>query len=143
MGLVKKFKGVVNFMSDSKKVQKKRVDENKVYQLVINNQIKDINIRNIKTIKQKFNALILKEKFNHTIGFRFLGLKGFNSFGFKYEVDLIFCDKKYQVIETYSSFLPNKVTEHHSNAVIIFVLAKHSIKYLNIKLNDLIKITKY
>ncbi|QGS51812.1 hypothetical protein [Spiroplasma tabanidicola] len=143
MGLIKAARLITSFVNDSKKVQKKKIDENKVYQLVINNQIKDINIRNIRTIKQKFNALIFKEKFNHTMGFRFIGVKGFNSMGFKEEVDLIICDKKYQVIETYSNFPPNKVTQHHNDAVVVFVLAKHTIKYLNIKLNDLIKITKY
>ncbi|QEH61718.1 hypothetical protein SCHIN_v1c05210 [Spiroplasma chinense] len=144
MGLFRSTKQIFRILrdtNDNRALERQR-NIDKVYQLVLNNEIQNINIRNITTMNQKFNALVFKDKLNYYLGYRFINLKGFNSFGFKDDVDLIFCDKKYQVIETYSNFKPNKVTEYFKNGAVVYVLAKNMNKYLDIKIKDIIKISK-
>ncbi|AOG60283.1 hypothetical protein SHELI_v1c03280 [Spiroplasma helicoides] len=142
MGLFKTLKNTIGFLSSSKANKNLRNDKDRVYQLVLNNQILDINIRNVKTFAQKLNSIIFKEKINHDTGFRFINAKAFNSFGLRENVDLIFCNRRHEVIETYSNFPPNKATEHHENGSVLFLLAKNTNKYLKIKLKDIMKITK-
>ncbi|ARU91942.1 hypothetical protein SCLARK_001417 [Spiroplasma clarkii] len=118
-------------------------DDGAPRQLSMNNQIKDINIYTIKNSKQKIDTLVFKDRFNYDVGFRIINAQGFNSFGLKEEVDLIFCNRHHQVIDTYTKFKINKFTQFHEKAVEVFVLAKNMIKYLNISINDQLKLAKY
>ncbi|QHX36572.1 hypothetical protein [Spiroplasma sp. BIUS-1] len=116
--------------------------ENYSSKLVHNQEVLDINIRTIRNPSNKYSSLIFKEKFSSENGFRIIYSKGFNSFGFKEKVDVIFCDIKNQVIETYSNFNPNKMTKLHEKAASVYVLSNNMNKFLNIKQNDLLKILK-
>ncbi|AHI52734.1 hypothetical protein [Spiroplasma culicicola] len=140
MGLIKLTKETFKFVKSSKTKTKK--DDNQIYNLIINDSIVNVNIRNIKTINAKFGSLAFKENLNHDIGFRFINAKGFNSIGFRQNVDLVFCDRRHQVVELFTSFKPNKMTEYIANSTVVYVLASNSIKYLNIKPKDIVKITK-
>ncbi|AGR41020.1 hypothetical protein [Spiroplasma taiwanense] len=127
----------------AKKENRKDISrENFSNKLVHNQVIIDINVRTIRNSTKKFNSLIFKEKISSENGFRLIYTKGFNSFGFKEDVDLVFCDIHNQVIAIYSNFKPNKMTSFNQEARSIFVLANNTNKYLNIKKNDLLKIYK-
>ncbi len=110
------------------------------HQLMHNNRLKNVYIRTIKNYKQKMEALFFKDRIKMEAGFRIINSHGFNSFGFKEEVDLVFCDKRHQVIETYSNFRVNKMTRYVEGTYSIYVLAPNSNKYLNIKNNDILKL---
>ncbi|WP_339029380.1 hypothetical protein [Spiroplasma endosymbiont of Cantharis nigra] len=116
--------------------------ENSSSKLIHNQELLEINIRTIRNISKKFSSLIFKDKFSPENGFRLIYSKGFNSFGFKENIDLVICDVKNKVIETYSNFGPNKMTKYYDKAASIYVLANNMNQYLNIKQNDLLKILK-
>ncbi|AGR42028.1 hypothetical protein [Spiroplasma diminutum] len=140
MGTIKNLIGFSRVFKNSKK--KDIFKDNHSSKLIHNQDILDINIRTVRNTSNKFNSLIFKDKFSTENGFRLIYSKGFNSFGFKEKVDLVFCDVKNQVIETYSNFSPNKMTKYYDKVNSIYVLANNMNKYLNIKQNDLLKILK-
>lgn len=131
------------------RVSKPNIDERRLRNqdaarpLTINNEEKEINIYTIKNIKQKVDSLVFKDKFSYDVGFRIINSQGFNSFGLKEEVDLIFCDRHHQVIETYTAFKINKFTQYHEAATEVYILAKNMIKHLNISLQDQFKLAKW
>ncbi|WP_338985521.1 hypothetical protein [Spiroplasma endosymbiont of Diplazon laetatorius] len=134
---------IINFAKIFKKNKSKDLfKEDYSAKLIHNQDVLDINIRTVRSPFNKFSSLIFKEKFSSENGFRLVYSRGFNSFGFKENVDIVFCDIKNQVIETYSNFKPNKMTKHYEKAAAIYVLANNMNKFLNIKQNDLIKILK-
>ncbi|AUM62566.1 hypothetical protein [Spiroplasma monobiae] len=140
MGSIKK---IIGFIRIFKKDRNKDIfKEDNSLKLVHNQEILNINVRTVRSPSNKFSSLIFKEKFSSENGFRLIYSKGFNSFGFKEKVDVVFCDVKNQVIETYSNFSPNKMTKHHSKAACVYVLANNMNKFLNIKQKDLLKLMK-
>lgn len=136
--LVRKINGFKKSVKSDYKFKTKQ----EIKQLKINNNLKELNIYNIKNMKQKNDAFIFKNIISYNIGFRIINSKGFNSLGFKDEVDIFFCDNHHKVIETYTKFKPNKFTQYHKNATEVYVISKNMIKYLNIKLNDYISLEK-
>ncbi|AUB31446.1 hypothetical protein [Spiroplasma floricola] len=136
-------KEIISFSRIFRKDKNKDIfKENYSSKLIHNQKILDMNIRTIRNPSNKFSSLIFKEKFSSENGFKLVYSKGFNSFGFKEQVDVVFCDIKNKVIETYSNFSPNKMTKYHNKAIAIYVLANNMNKFLNIKQKDILKTIK-
>ncbi|AKX33985.1 hypothetical protein SLITO_v1c03310 [Spiroplasma litorale] len=140
MSIFKFLKTAVRLMNY--KESNKFVSINSTKKLVHNNNILDISIRTIKNSYNKTGSLVFKDKLKQEVGFKFVYSKGFNSFGFKEKVDVIFCNIHSQVTAIYSNFKPNKFTSLHEDTYSIFVLANNTNKYLNIKKNDFLTTSK-
>ncbi|AKU79564.1 hypothetical protein [Spiroplasma turonicum] len=140
MGIFKTIKTAFNIISY--KDTTKLVSNNSIKKLVHNNNITDITIRTIKSPLGKTSNLIFKDKFKQEVGFKFVYSKGFNSFGFKEKVDVIFCNIHSQVIAIYTNLKPNKFTSKYEDAYSVFVLTGNTNKFLNIKLNDFLTTSK-
>ncbi|ASP28089.1 hypothetical protein SCORR_v1c03150 [Spiroplasma corruscae] len=140
MGILKILKvaaKLANYKESTKLIKYKSTKK-----LVHNNIMLDISIRTIRNSINKASNLVFKDKLKQEVGFKFVYSKGFNSFGFKEKVDIIFCNIHSQVIAIYSNFKPNKFTSLHEDTYSIFVLANNSNKFLNIKKNDFLTISK-
>ncbi|WP_339021580.1 hypothetical protein [Spiroplasma endosymbiont of Atherix ibis] len=134
---------IISFIRIFKEGKNKDIfKENYSSKLIHNQKILDMNIRTVRNSSNKFSSLIFKEKFSSENGFKLVYSKGFNSFGFKEQVDVVFCDIKNKVIETYSNFSPNKMTKYHNKTIAIYVLANNMNKFLNIKQKDILKTIK-
>lgn len=141
MGFLNLAKIVLSF-TRKKSVAKTVFNDDIVYHLYHNEKDIDLNVRTIKNLKQKFNSLIFKEKLEYSSGFRIINSKGFNSLGFQDPVDVVFCNRKHQIIETFKSFKPQKFSKIYDEASYIYVLANKTILRNGLNLGDLLKTIK-
>lgn len=131
---------LVKLMVNNKEKKEIVPRENNIILLHNENRI-NVNIRILKDFKDKFNSLIFKDHFNEHFAFKIINVRAFNSLGLKNPTDLVFCDIKHQVIETYTSFVPQKLTEYFENARYVYLMNTDSIMRYNIKIGDIL-ITK-
>ncbi|WP_339023190.1 hypothetical protein [Spiroplasma endosymbiont of Crioceris asparagi] len=129
--------------------KRKNIENNKIsyyqkeylrgYLLHNENEI-DIQVTCLKYLDEKIATILLNERFESQIAFRIQNAHAFNTIGLKEEIDVVFCDKNGKVISTYSKMPIQKVTGYYKNAWYIFVFASKTIDFLNIKVNDFLKI---
>ncbi len=74
-------------------------------------------------------------------GFLIKNAKGFNTFKFNNNYDIIFVNCHFKVLKTYH-LNPNEITNYVKNSNYCFILKKDDVELLDIKLGDYLKIKK-
>ncbi|APE74663.1 DUF192 domain-containing protein [Spiroplasma citri] len=108
--------------------------------LIVNSIPQDINIHVIKTFREKFTSLIQPNDITMKNGYLLRKVRGFNSFGIFYQLDVIFCNKNFEVIHTIQNFGPQKMSHYFPQCYFVYCLAPGMINFLNIKPNDILRI---
>ncbi|WP_041611943.1 hypothetical protein [Spiroplasma chrysopicola] len=108
--------------------------------LTINSVPQDLSIKVIHNLKDKVTSLIQPKNITMKDGYLLRKVHAFNSFGMFYHVDVIFCNKNFQVIKEIENFGPQKISHYFKDSYFIYCLAPGMIKFLNIKENDILRI---
>ncbi|MBW3058391.1 hypothetical protein D6D54_02780 [Spiroplasma poulsonii] len=108
--------------------------------LTVNSIPQDVDVHIIKSWRDKFTSLIQPKDITMKDGYLLRNVRGFNSFGIFYQLDVIFCNKNFEVISTIQNFGSQKMSHYFSEFYFVYCLAPGMIKFLNIKANDILRI---
>ena len=109
--------------------------------LIVNGNIKNVNIKTIRTFRDKFENLIQPKAINVKNGYLIRKAHAFNSFGIFYKLDVVFCNKNFQVINLIPNFTSQKVSYYFPECYFIYCFAPGMINFLEIKQNDIVRIS--
>ncbi|WP_338972935.1 hypothetical protein [Spiroplasma endosymbiont of Panorpa germanica] len=112
------------------------------FMLKFNDKDMNLEARFINDISTRFNSLYRQQRINPEESFVFKNSRGFNSIGLRFSIDVVICDKSGEVISTYTNFPPQKLSSHHEKGYFVICFSKGTIKFWNIKKNDIIKVQK-
>lgn len=111
-------------------------DEYTKYKFYKNNEKIDIDLKRIIIGKNYFKNLIKIKFFPTFTGYFIYGEKGFNSFLFNNNIDLIIVDSAKNILLLEKNFIKNKITNYYKDAKYIYILPKNTISYNKIESTD-------
>ena len=104
--------------------------------------IENIEIKSFGTHHETYELLRSFKTIQYETMYVFRNKRGYNTYLFNINFDIVVCDKYGKVLEAISNIKPGTISQHYSKGYYVFFMPVGTIVYLEIKKLDVISIAR-